>query len=566
MTSLPVLLAAALLAAPSQKPATPKPLPPTAAEQAAAAAITPAQLRAHVKFLASDLLEGRGPGTRGDALAQEYVARELEALGLEPAAPGGGWLQKVPMVGIETRIVEPLAFEGSGGTFAPAPEQYVANVATPVPAVALKGVEVVFVGYGIVAPEFQWDDYAGADVRGKIVLVMNNDPEDDPALFAGKTRLYYGRWTYKYEEAARHGAAGAIVIHTTPSAAYPWAVVQNSWAGPQFELPPAGEPELQARFWTTDDASKRLVALGGQDLDSLRAAAQRRGFKPVPLGVKASVGLAAEVTHIESANVIGRLPGSDPALAGHAVLFTAHHDHLGRKPGKPGEDDIYNGAVDNATGVAGILGVAKAAAALPRAPARSLLFAAVAGEEQGLLGSRWLAAHPPIPAGRIDAEFNVDAMNVFGRTKDVTVVGLGRSSLDGLVAGVAAWQGRVVKGDAFPEHGSYYRSDHFELAKVGVPAAYIGGGTDFVGKPEGWGKENAQAWQRAHYHQPSDDWKDAYDLSGMVDDARLVFFSGVRAANTPAAPRWNPGNEFEPARKKALEAAAAPPAASGATR
>jgi len=430
------------------------------------------------------------------------------------------------------------------------------NLAVPREALRLDGVEVVFVGYGIVAPEFAWDDYAAADVKGKVVLVMNDDPSDDPALFAGKTRLYYGRWTYKYEEAARHGALGAIVIHTTPSAAYPWSVVQNSWAGPQYQLPSEGESSLQARLWTTDEASKKLVAIGGKELDELRAAARRRDFRAVPLGVKVTVGLAAEVTQIESANVIGRLPGADPSRAAEAVLVSAHHDHLGTKPGRPGEDAIYNGAVDNASGVAVLLGIARAAAALPARPARALLFVAFAGEEQGLIGSRWLAQHPPVPVGRLAAAINMDSMNVFGRTRDVTVLGFGKSSTDEVVAAVARWQRRVVRPDQFPERGSFYRSDHFELAKVGVPAIYLGSGVDFVGRPPGWGVETIEAWNREHYHQPSDEWNDSYDLGGMVDDARLLFHVGVAIANAREMPRWRRGDEFEAARERAIHSAA----------
>jgi Zn-dependent M28 family amino/carboxypeptidase len=548
-----VALAAALVASAA---AAAQPWAPSAGEKKAAEQITVPYLRAQVKFLASDLLEGRGPGTRGDALAEEYVAAQFEALGLEPAAPGGGWFQKVPMIGVDTKVVAPPRFEGAGGAFTPEPAEYVANVAVPRTGVRLDGAEIVFVGYGIVAPEFRWDDYAALDVKGKVVLVMNDDPSDDPALFGGKARLYYGRWTYKYEEAARHGALGAIIIHTTPSAAYPWSVVQNSWAGPQFQLPSETEPTLQARFWTTDDASKRLVALGGKDLDSLRAAAQQRGFQAVPLGVKLTVELGAEVTRIESANVIGRLPGANPKRAGEAVLFTAHHDHLGMKPGKPGEDTIYNGAVDNGTGVAALLGIARAAVTLPTRPARSILFAAVAGEEQGLLGARWLARNPPVPLARIAAVINMDAMNVFGRTRDVTVLGLGKSSLDEVTTGIARWQGRSVKPDQFPERGSYYRSDHFELAKLGVPALYLGSGTDFVGRPPGWGVQTFEAWNRQHYHQPSDDWKDSYDLQGMAEDAQLLFHVGVTVANAKELPRWRKGDEFEAAREQSIHSAA----------
>jgi Zn-dependent M28 family amino/carboxypeptidase len=551
-----VAAAAVLALAPTARAA---PGAPSAAARRAAEAVTAPLLRADVKFLSSDLLEGRAPATRGDLLAREYVARQLESLGLEPGAPGGGWFQPVPLVGVTTGVAEPLRIEAGGEAIALRPSaDFVANAGVPRPSVRLDRAEVVFVGYGIVAPEERWDDYKGEDVRGKVVLVMNDDPSDDPALFAGKTRLYYGRWTYKYEEAARHGAAGAIIVHTTASAAYPWKVVQTSWAGEQFELPDEGEPTVEVRLWTTEEASRRIAALGGHDLDRLRAAATRRDFRPVPLGVTASIALQNRVTRAETANVIGRLPGR--AVAGEAVLYTAHLDHLGTKPGAaPGDDAIYNGAVDNATGVASLLAIARSYAALPPSerPARSILFAAVGAEEQGTLGSEWLARNPPLPIGRIAAEINMDAMNVFGRTHDVVVIGLGKSSLDDVVAGLARFQGRVVKGDPFPDRGSYYRSDHFPLAKAGVPAIYADGGTDYVGRPRGWGRERIEAWQRDHYHQPSDEWRDDYDLSGMVEDTRLLFWLGLAVADAPGMPRWRPGEEFEAARIRAVEAARA---------
>jgi Zn-dependent M28 family amino/carboxypeptidase len=553
----PLLLALALAAPLAAAPADVRPTP---AEISAAGAITPALLRGHVRFVASDVTEGRAPGTRGDLVARTYVAAQLEALGLEPAAPGGGFMQKVPLVGVDTRVKAPPRFEGAKGALELKPEEFVANVGQPKEAVSLAGAELVFVGYGIVAPEFGWDDYAGTDVRGKVVVVMNDDPSDDPNAFAGKTRLYYGRWTYKYEEAARHGAAGAIIVHTTPSASYPWSVVQTSWAGPQFDFPDDPEPRLETRFWTTEDASRRLVAVGGQDLDALRTAATKRGFKAVPLGVRMSAALAADVTRVESANVMAKLPGSDPRRAGEVVLVTAHHDHLGTKPGAaPGDDAIYNGAVDNATGVAGLLAIARAVTSLPRAPARTIVFAAVAAEEQGLLGAEWLARNPPVPAGRLAACVNMDALNVFGRTRDVTMIGLGKSTLDDLLVPLARWQGRTVKGDPFPEKGGFYRSDHFQCAKIGVPSAYVDGGTDYVGRPPEWGKEINEAWTEKHYHQPTDEYRDDWDLAGMVEDVRLVFFLTVKAADAREMPRWRRGDEFEAVRERALRSAAGAP-------
>jgi Zn-dependent M28 family amino/carboxypeptidase len=438
----------------------------TAAETAAAERIRPDALRAHVRALADDLLEGRGTATRGERLAQLYIVAQLERLGLQPAAPGGGWLQSFEVVGITSRSPESIRFSGNDKTIElRSREDYVAFSGVAEPQARIAGAEVVFGGYGIVAPEYGWDDYKGTDVTGKVVLLMNNDPEDDPALFAGKTRLYYGRWDYKYETAARHGAAGAILIHTTPSAGYPWTVVQSSWSGEQFSLPGEGEPQLQVGAWATEEAARHIAALGGRDLDVLRAAAQRRDFKAVPLGVTLDIALANEVRRKTTANIVGRLPGSDPTLAREAVLYTAHYDHLGLKEdAKPGEDAIYNGARDNASGVAAMLEVAQAMASLATPPRRSVYFVAAAAEEQGLLGSRYLAAHPPIPLGRLAMDINIDEMNVWGRTRDLIMIGLGKSSVDDWVHAIAAMQGRHVDPEASPDKGFLYRSDQFPFA------------------------------------------------------------------------------------------------------
>jgi len=430
------------------------------------------------------------------------------------------------------------------------------------PSASIDNSELVFVGYGVVAPEYDWDDYKGLDVKGKVLLVMNNDPESDPRLFAGKTRLYYGRWSYKYEQAARLGATGAIVIHTTPSAGYKWQVVQNSNTGEVFSLPAEpGETRLPVKAWATEDACRRIAKLAGQDLDALRAAAEKRDFRPVPLGVKINLTLKNQVQRKKTANVIGKIPGSDPVLGAEAVLYTAHHDHLGRKAdAKPGTDAIYNGAFDNATGVASLLSVAAAVKALPQAPKRTIYFATVAAEEQGLLGSRYLAAHPPVPTGRLAANINVDGMNVWGRTRDLTMIGLGKSSLDDYVLALAALQGRKVVPDQFPDKGFFYRSDQFSFAKLGVPAAYFDSGTDVIGKPPGWGKEQQDHFEATDYHQPSDEIRAEWDFSGGVEDTQLLFYLGLKVANAARMPAWKPGDEFEAARKRAL-ADVAPPKA-----
>ena len=536
-----------------------KPFQPTARERNAAKAITASELKTHTQALADDKFEGRGPGTRGDKLAQEYIVGRLAGMGIKPAgspdSPGKGWLQPVPLVGVTTHMPAKIAFK-KGGTSLELSyrDDYIGNSGKPQPKGGFRDAEVVFVGYGIVAPEFQWNDYKGADLTGKVLLMMNNDPAGDPKLFAGDTRLYYGRWDYKYEIAAKLGAAAAMIIHTQPSAGYPWQVVQTSWSGEEFELAGKTGPRLELRSWCTEDSARRLTEFGGQDLDKLRAAAERRDFRPVPLGVKLSVEFTCDVREQESANVLGKLDGSDPRLREEMVVISAHHDHLGiEESAEPGKDKIYNGAVDNASGVATLLALAKAFKSLPTPPARTILFAAVAAEEQGLLGSEYLAAHPPVPAGRIAANLNIDGINIWGRTKDVTYVGYGKSSLDAIVDSVAAWQGRVVKPDQFPDRGFFYRSDQFNFAKIGVPAVYLDSGTDFIGRPTGWGKEQIEKWEATQYHQPSDEYSDTWDLSGAVEDTQLLFYVGLRVASDSKLPEWKPGDEFESARKAALQ-------------
>ena len=552
-----ILGLAAVVSAGAAPPPTSKAFVPSAAERAAAQTIRPELLRAHIRFLADDLLEGRGPASRGDRLAQLYIASQLEALGLEPGAPDGTWFQPFDLVGV-TSHTPPVLTVTRGGEKVELKqrEEFIAVSGTQDPETTVKDAEIVFVGYGIVAPEYGWDDFKGTDVKGKVVLVMNNDPEDDPALFAGKTRLYYGRWGYKYESAARAGAVGAIIIHTVPSAGYKWQVVQTSWSGESFSLPHEGGPQLQVRAWATEEASRRIAKLGGQDLDALRAAAQKKDFKPVPLGVTVSLSMKNDVQKKQTANVVGRLPGRDPVLKNQAIVYTAHHDHLGLEAdAKPGADAIYNGALDNASGVASMLAVARAMKAMPTAPRRSILFAAVAAEEQGLLGSQFFAAHPPVPAGRIAANINIDGLNIWGRTRDLTMVGLGKSDLDTWIHAIAGHQGRHVVPDQFPDRGFFYRSDQFNLAKIGVPAAYFDAGTDVIGKPKGWGKEQQEKFEATSYHQPSDELRPDWDFSGGVEDTQLYFYLGLRVADATALPAWKPGDEFEAARKKAIAAA-----------
>ncbi len=532
-------------------------LPNAAQQQAANRAITESAIRADVKFLADDLLEGRGPGTRGDGLAQKYIATRFQLMGLQPAAPEGGWIQNVPLVGVTTRPPEQLDFT-SGATTRSLKHQddYIVTCGTADENVRFDDVELVFVGYGIQAPEFDWDDFRDVDVRGKVLLVMNNDPADDPQLFAGRTRLYYGRWDYKYAKAAERGAAGALIIHTTPSAGYPWQVVQTSWTGEQMALggPPAGRLPLEG--WLTEDAARQLVAMGGKDLDQLRAAAEHRDFRPVPLGVDMSMNLQSRVRERSTGNVLGLLPGSDPKLHDEWIVFCAHHDHIGMSETRDERgDNIYNGAVDNATGVAALLAIAQGMTNLPESdrPKRSILFAAVGAEEQGLLGSEFLARHPPVPAGRLAAVLNIDGINILGPTRDVVVIGRGKSDMDEIVERVARWQDRFVTGDQFPDQGFYYRSDQFSLARVGVPGVYLGAGVHVQGKPDGWGQEKLREWTDNIYHQTTDEYRDDWELGGAVQDTRLLFHAGLQAANQSNLPAWNPGDEFEAARAAALK-------------
>jgi len=522
-------------------------------ERATAQLITADGLRAHTRFLADDLLEGRAPASRGGQLAVAYIHASLERLGLKPGAPDGTFLQTFPIIGLDSKVSTAPALLGPKGPLSPGlipGDNFIITAGSQAPSASVKEAEVVFVGYGITAPEQAWDDYAGLDVHGKIVLVMNNDPEQDPSLFGGKTRLYYGRWTYKYEEAARHGAAGAIIIHTTPSAGYPWQVVQTSWSGEDFELPTEGEPRVALKMWMTDELAKRAVGLAGQDLDALRAKAMVRGFRAIPLGLKLTVGIQTRVRRLNTANVLAVLPGTDPKLRDEMVVFSAHHDHLGIKLAKGG-DSIYNGALDNASGVAAILTAAEALVRATPGPRRSVLFAAVGGEESGLLGSEYLARHPPVSTGRLAANINIDCINIFGRTRDVEAIGLAKSNLDELVTAAVHSQNRVVVPDQFPDRGSFYRSDQLNFARIGVPAVYLKGGLDFVGRAPGWGREHVDEYIRTRYHQPSDELGADWDFDGAVDDVRLLTIIALRIADQPSLPAWRKGDEFEAARLRA---------------
>jgi Zn-dependent M28 family amino/carboxypeptidase len=433
--------------------------------------------------------------------------------------------------------------------------EYMAYAGFPTETVRLDAAEVVFAGYGITAPEYDWDDFEGLDVRGKVLLVLNNDPDWDDALFAGRTRLYYGRWDYKYEQAARLGAAGCILVHTRPSAGYGWSVVQSSWGGEQFELPAQGGPRLQVRGWVTEEAAGRLVALAGRKLEDLVAAAHKREFRAVGLGITTSFEIPSTISRKTTANVLGVLRGSDPTLREQYVVFTAHHDHLGvGEPDSTG-DRIYNGALDNASGVAQVLAIARALAALPERPRRSVLFLLVGAEESGLLGSEHYARHPTVPPERIAAVLNYDGAQIFGRSHDIVQLGRGKTTIDAYVDAVAALQGRKAVADLFPDRGFFYRSDHFSFARIGVPAVAFDAGMEIAGKPAAWGRKRMEAWEAAHYHRPSDEFASSWNLDGAVEDAQFGFYLGLALAQAPEMPAWTPGDEFEAARKGSHPAA-----------
>ncbi len=513
------------------------------------------KLRAHVKFLADDLLEGRGPGSRGGMLAAKYIAAQFEALGLEPAAADRTYFQHVQMIGSRPDPSTKLTIKsGAGDAEFKFNDDFVGGTDLEQTEVPVSG-EIVFVGYGVNAPENKWDDYKGVDVRGKILLMMVNDPPptpSEPNLFGGQALTYYGRWTYKYEEAARRGAAGAILIHTNQSAGYAWSVVRNSWGAERFGLlPDANTPTLKLKSWVTEEAARRMAQIGGHNLDQLRQSAASRGFKPVTLNARVDLTLRSQVQRLTSPNVVAIYRGNDPTLKNEYVVYSAHWDHLGIRPDQPG-DNIYNGAIDNATGIAGMLAIAKAFNGLAIKPRRSALFIATTAEEQGLLGAEYYVRHPLVPAAQTVANINLDSMNALGQTTDITPLGSDRSTLGKFIEEVAKENNVTISPDARPEQGSFYRSDHFPFAKAGIPAVSLKPGTKFVGHNEKWGEEQFEDYSKHRYHQPADEYSPNWDFGGMVQQTRLAFLIGLRVANASETPQWNKGDEFERARLKSL--------------
>ncbi|HET6230591.1 MAG TPA: M28 family peptidase [Longimicrobiaceae bacterium] len=504
--------------------------------------IRPEAIDAHLRFLSHPLMEGRAPGTRGGRTAQEYIRAQMRRIGLEPA--GGSYVQPVPMVGLDPH--PELSFTAGGQTIEPIyRDDYVLRSGVPREQVETDA-ELVFVGYGITAPEYGWDDYEGVDVRGKVLLMRVNDPgtEATPGFFGGKALTYYGRWTYKYEEASRRGAAGAILIHTDDSAGYGWNVVRTSNTGVQYDL--AGEPELplDVRGWISSPMLRRVLTAAGLDLDDLLRRSEEFEFAPVPTGVRVHARVQSDVRPVETANVVGLLPGSDPARANEPVILASHYDHLGMTVDEDGTAAIYHGAYDNASGVAVLLAIAEAAASMPDRPARPMLFMSTTAEESGLLGSEWYARNPLFPLATTAAMLNVDGANLFGRTHDVGPLGADRSDLGDVVSQAAADEGMHVAPEAHPEQGMFFRQDHFPLARAGVPALAMDHGMDYEGRPRGWGEQQHADFVANHYHQPSDAYRDDFDYSGALQQARILLRTAVAVASADELPQWSPGAEF----------------------
>jgi len=509
------------------------------------------RMRTDVQYLASDKLEGRGVGTNGEKLATDYLAAELKKAGAQPAGEGGGYFQSVPLVGSTTLPEANLKVTGQAR---PLTLSFLKDfVGTAFSQVANNDfdAEAVFVGHGISAPEFGWDDYKGQDFHNKVLVFFTNEPpSNDPKFFGGRALTYYGRWTYKFEEAARRGAAAALIIHTTPTAGYGWAVVNGSFSRemPQLKLED-GQRGLRLAAWLSQDAGARLVAATGKSLEELLAAANQKSFRPIPLGVKIAGHIPVKLRQIESRNVIGRIEGSDPKRKSEAVLYTAHWDHLG--VGVPvNGDGIYNGAVDNATGCALVLELARAWSALSPKPARTALFAFVTAEESGLLGSEYYGKHPVYPARLTAVDINYDALYPFGKTRDALVDGAERTTLWPLIQQDAKAMNLQIGSDPTPEQGHYYRSDHFSLARVGIPAFSVSQGSQYIGKPADFGKTIFEQYNDEHYHRPSDEYRDSWDFSGLQQMAAFGLRIGLDVANASEMPTWRAGDEFLPARQK----------------
>jgi Zn-dependent M28 family amino/carboxypeptidase len=523
----------------------------------------PQAILAHIRVLSSDEFEGRAPGTKGEELSVNYIQDQFKKLNLKPGNPDGTYVQKVPLVGITGTEARPLTLaKGARKQTFKWADDVVAWTKHVADDASVENSDVVFAGYGVEAPEFNWNDFKDVDVKGKTIIVLVNDPavpdpatpsKLDPNTFKGEAMTYYGRWTYKFEEGARKGAAAIFVVHETGPAGYPFSVVQGNLRE-KFDLvtPDKNMSRASIEGWITLETAKKILAQGGQDFDALKQRARTRDFKPVELGLKASFGVKNALRTIDSQNVVAKLEGSDPRLKDEYVVYSAHWDHLG--VGAPvNGDKIYNGALDNASGVGTVLEIARAFTQMQPQPKRSILFLMVTAEEQGLLGSQYYATAPLYPLNKTVANINVDGVNQWGRTKDFTVIGMGASDLDDYLKSAADEQGRVLRPDPEPEKGFYYRSDHFNFAKQGVPALDPDAGIDFIGKDPSYGKAKRDEYTEKDYHAPSDEIKPDWDLSGATEDAQLLLAVGYRVANADKMPEWKPGNEFKAAREASLQ-------------
>jgi Zn-dependent M28 family amino/carboxypeptidase len=520
--------------------------------QDALAGVTTNRLLAHIEELASDRFEGRAPGTGGERLSVDYLTRQFKEIGLTPGNPNGTYVQQVPLVGFRATPAIEINSDNERMRLS-FPDDAVVWSRRFVPEVKVEDSDIIFVGYGIVAPEYGWDDYKGVDVRGKTILMLINDPpipdpndssKLDEKMFKGRAMTYYGRWTYKYEIATQKGAAAAIIIHETEPAAYPWAVVQGSNSRENFDLQTADKNATRVAIegWITHETAQRLCSAAGTNYEALKRAAVRKEFRPMPLPLRASIQVKNTLREISSTNVVAKLEGSDPRLKDEYVVYTAHWDHLGRDPSLAG-DQVFNGAVDNATGCAALLEMARA---FSRAkPRRSVLFVALTAEEKGLLGAKYYTTHPLYPLKQTLADINMDAMNVWGRTRDIEVVGAGQSTLEDTLRKMAVRQEREVVPEAEPEKGSYFRSDHFEFAKQGVPALNAKSGIELIGQPSGFGLERRKEYGARDYHKVSDEIKPGWDLSGLVEDVQLLFLVGHSVAEENSWPEWKPESEFK---------------------
>ena len=526
--------------------------------QQAQSSITKEALLRHIEVLSSDDFEGRAPGTAGERKTVDYLINQFKQAGLAPGNPDGGYIQKVPLVGFTAQPTVAFSSDGKQLSFH-FPNDAVIWSRHFEPEVKVADSDIVFVGYGVVAPEYGWDDFKDVDVRGKTLLMLINDPPvpdpNDPSkldekMFKGYTMTYYGRWTYKYDIAARKGAKAAIIVHQTGPAGYPWGVIMVSSGRENFGLQNDDEAHAQVEGWITFDNAHKLCALAGQDFDALRKSAVSRDFRPVPLNIKANFKVKNTMRQVASQNVIAKVEGSDPKLKDETVIYTAHWDHLGRDSNLKG-DQIFNGAVDNASGTAALLELAKAFTKLK--PRRTVLFLSVTAEEKGLLGAKYYATRPLYPLRKTLANINIDTVNVWGRTRDVGVVGLGQSTLEDLLADPAKGQGRTLVSESDPGKGSYFRSDHFEFAKQGVPALYLDKGMDVIGKPKDFGKQKREEYVNHDYHQVSDQIKPDWDLSGAVEDLQLLLQVGYEVAQGDSYPQWKEGSEFKARREEMMK-------------